>query len=81
MILPGTIREIGDSAFYGNDLFSVRVPSSVTKIGNDAFKGNPGLVLQVEKGSYAETYAKSNGIPVKYYTSLASRVTRSWFYR
>lgn len=34
---PGKLNEIGNGAFYGTKLASVRIPSTVTTIGDDAF--------------------------------------------
>ena len=51
------------------------IPAGVTSIADDAFQFSPGLVdfhaeqaltLRVEKGSYAEQYAKEKGIPYEH---------------
>lgn len=59
-----TITTIGERAFYGcTSLSYAKIPSTVIKIGDSAFANcAPGLVLACDKGSYAETFAKSYGI-------------------
>jgi len=47
-------------------LISVTIPGSVSVIGRDVFAGCVNLTLKVERGSYAEQYARSNGIPCQY---------------
>lgn len=37
VVIPNSVTEIGDSAFYGRNIVSVEIPESVTCIGNDAF--------------------------------------------
>ena len=61
--IPGTVTEIKYGAFYGcTALEKVYIPASVTKIGEKAFYGCGNLVLEVDSGSYAETYAQNNSI-------------------
>lgn len=59
-----TITTIGEKAFYGcTGLISAKIPSTVVKIGDSAFSNcSPRLVIACDKGSYAETFAKSYGI-------------------
>ncbi|MBR3149278.1 MAG: leucine-rich repeat protein [Eubacterium sp.] len=38
-VIPDSVTEIGDEAFYGRNITSIAVPASVTKIGEDAFGG------------------------------------------
>ena len=58
-----TVTTIGEKAFYGCTALSrVKLPSTVMKIGDSAFSNcSPWLVISCDKGSYAETYAKSYG--------------------
>lgn len=65
--LPNNVTSIGQSAFDGcTGLTSINIPSSVTSVRNNAFKGCTNLKIYCEQGSYAETYAKANNIPVVY---------------
>ena len=73
--IPDSVTSIGDYAFAGcTSLKSVNIPNSVTSIGDYAFHVSeigqehpmPGLTIYCEQGSYAETYAKTNNIPVVY---------------
>lgn len=59
-----TITTIGEKAFYGcTSLSYAKIPSTVIKIGDSAFSNcSPGLVIACDKGSYAETFAKSYGL-------------------
>ena len=59
-----TVTTIGEQAFYGcTSLSKVKLPSTVTKIGNSAFaQCAPGLIIECDKGSVAENYAKNYGI-------------------
>ncbi len=57
------ITHIGSRSFYNCiSAEKITIPSSVTSIGNYAFKNCVSLSIYGEKGSYAETYAKVNGI-------------------
>lgn len=65
VVLPDTVREIGEMAFLGCvNLKQIVIPSSVTRIGLRAFFTNPmtaSAALIVERGSFAEEYCKKNG--------------------
>ena len=64
VVIPEGFYSIGYIAFYGcENLTSVYIPESVTSIGELAFGGcSRDLVISGKKGSYAEIYAKENGI-------------------
>ena len=73
--IPNSVTSIGYYAFADcTSLKSVNIPDSVTSIGDYAFHVGavgqeypiPGLTIYCEQGSYAETYAKANNIPVVY---------------
>ena len=62
--LPEGLPEVGDYAFYNCiKLTRIMFPASVTYIGNECFHGCPNLTIHAPAGSYAEQYAKENGIP------------------
>ena len=44
----------------------VKIPNSVSSIGKNVFWGCNNLVITTSDGSYAESYAKENGIKVYY---------------
>ena len=62
--IPETVQYIGNRAFRDcASLKKVMIPDSVNEIGLEAFEGcNKNLVIYTPKGSYAEKYAKKNGI-------------------
>lgn len=66
--IPSSVTSIDSWAFEGCDnLTGIRLPSSVTFIEEGTFSNcNENLVLTVVCGSYAETYAKENGIKYSY---------------
>ena len=45
VVIPSTVKSIGQSAFKNNKLTEVTIPSSVTSIGDWAFAGNRGITI------------------------------------
>lgn len=68
IVIPNGITYIGESVFENCTLLkSIYIPKSVTSIDTTyAFKGCTNLTIYCEQGSYAETYAKEQDIPVVY---------------
>ena len=71
VILPDTLRTIGEMAFLGcNALREVVIPSSVAEIGARAFlrtsMTNLTATFFVEQGSFAEEYCKASSLNFKY---------------
>ena len=61
--LPNGVKTIGDNAFAGCvSLETIFIPESVSDIDEPAFDGCDKLTIQGKKGSYAETFAKKQGI-------------------
>jgi len=61
--LPDNLVHIRDRVFYEcTSLRHLCVPSSVQSIGSGAFYGCTDLTLVAAPGSYAQSYAQSNGI-------------------
>lgn len=70
--IPSSVKSIGKYAFSCYHLTSITIPNSVTNIGEGAFDDCNKLTISGYEGSYAETYAKNNGIPFKVLVSYAS---------
>lgn len=78
------VEKIGAEAFaYNNDKFELYLPSTVTNIGKDLtwtgyyWMGSGSLVMggtiYAPEGSYAQTYAKKNGISYKSFDGRLSK--------
>ena len=65
--IPNSITRIEYSAFENcTGLTSIYIPNSVISIQHGVFQGCTNLKIYCEQGSYAETYANTNNIPVMY---------------
>ena len=63
IILPETVKEIGDTAFMGcENLTKIHIPANVQSIEEYAFEDCENLTIYTPATSYAEQYAKENGI-------------------
>ena len=61
--IPDTISFITIGAFANcTDMEKISIPASVTEIGENAFENCEKLIIFTPKESYAETYARENGI-------------------
>lgn len=60
--IPVSVTEIQSNAFAETPLSSLYIPESVTKIAADAFWHSKIETIYGVKGSYAETFAKEQGI-------------------
>ena len=65
VILPEGLTTIEENAFTESGLNTIVIPSSVTEIAQYAFSYCQNLIIYGIPGSYAETYAKENGIVFK----------------
>lgn len=65
--LSDDLMSIGDLAFWGcSKLAQIEIPQSVHEMGRNVFRDcSPDFVLTVTEGSYAEQWAKENGIAYK----------------
>lgn len=64
--LPEGLTDIGSWAFGNCGLRSAVLPANVTRIGEYAFEGCPDLILHVTQGSFAQLWARKNGIPAQF---------------
>lgn len=66
--IPNTVTSIGISAMAECvNLAWVEIPDTVLEIGKGAFENSANVILDVEVGSFAEQYAKENGITYMYH--------------
>lgn len=71
VVIPNTVTEIGNGAFWLCGLTSVKIPDSVTEIGTSAFGGCgklrtveiPESVTKIRKGTFSDTGLYSITIP------------------
>ena len=67
IVIPEGVTTIGEKAFYEcENLTSVSLPESLTSIDEHAFDGTALTSVNVVPGSYAETWAKENGLECVY---------------
>lgn len=75
--LPSTLTSIGDHAFRScESLELLNLPLTVEHIGELAFEKCTNLVIQVEAGSYAEQYCRSNGVAMEYADGTSWKTNR-----
>lgn len=74
--IPNSITSIEDGVFAQcTSLASINIPNSVTSIEEHAFYGcASNFTIYCEQGSYAETYANTNNIPVMYTKILKNTI-------
>jgi len=69
--IPDGVKSIGAFAFADcPDLSEIRIPASVVEIGENLFeRRTPGaeLTIELERGSYAETFFKNTGYSISHY--------------
>lgn len=74
MEILDSVTEIGDLAFYDCDsLGSVEIPNSVIFISDGVFEDCANVTLTVEHDSYADQWAKDNGV-ICIYPDSSSRL-------
>ena len=68
VVIPNTVKSIGDYAFFDNKLTEVTIPSSVTSIGIEAFANNqltkiifPSTPLTIECNTFDNNPITANG--------------------
>lgn len=67
IMLPLSVKSIGAKAFAGcAELRDIYITAAVTQIAPNAFHGCKSLNMHVQRGSYAEQYAKEHGIGYSY---------------
>ncbi len=60
LTLPESLTSIAKEAFVGSYIKELTIQAAVTEIGENAFPDS--MSLHVHAGSYAEEYAKENGL-------------------
>ena len=66
IIIPDGVTSLGKCVFsYCENLKSITIPSSATFIGDPVFNYCENVMIQCNRNSYAEEYAKKNNIPYK----------------
>ena len=67
VILPDTMQSLDEMCLGNCDaLAEVEIPDSVNAIADNFSIGSDKLVMFCNEGSYTDTYANSNALPVKY---------------
>ena len=66
-----SVERIDAKAFASSGLKSITLPESVKYIDSTAFSGCSGLTVTCVKGSYADTFCKTNNIAVNYSNGIA----------
>ena len=82
VIIPNTVKIIGEGAFRQNKLTSVTIPTSVTSIGKGAFYDNkltsvtiPTSVTSIGEGAFSSNHLTNVTIPISV-TSIGSSAFR-----
>ena len=66
VVIPDGVTVIGEHAFrFHKSLESITIPNSVTSMGDYVFYYCENIMIQCNRNSYAEEYAKKNNIPYK----------------
>ena len=64
--IPNSVTSIGNCAFADcESLKNITIPNSVSHIAKYAFNKCANVMIQCNRNSYAEEYAKKNNIPYK----------------
>ena len=63
VILPDSLKTIGDRAFANSSINMIVIPESVNSISASAFSGSPNVIIYGISGSNAQRYANENEIP------------------
>ena len=76
--IPDSVTSIGYYAFsHCSKLTKITIPDSVTSIADNAFTGCNNLTIYANAGSYAERYAKENGISCHTHSWDSGKVTKA----